>query len=324
MQPDLATSLPALSLDELQPATAAHTHASNVVVPEPLRSLIMQEMCRHGAGRRRLRRQSTTSGPTLLHRALDLGHERLCARMLRTGGEALARAPSWPTLAHVAARRSNVEALRTILRLAPRCRAEDELGWTPLHGVRWREGAVTEYRAGRVRTSNTSTASRATARSPGTSPSSPKHGAPPRSSYLGACGRRHSRPREARLPFVELRWLVAQNRARPVFCVEPETRRSPRSCSRATAPGLRSQGFRGCIPAGSFCTGRGSGNKGAGEAGSPSGSERQRYFRRRRRRQEQPTSSAASGASRACPSGPRSRRGRAASSSSGSASPPLA
>ena len=29
--------------------------------------------------------------------------------------------------------------------------------------------------------------------------------------------------REARLPFVELRWLVAQNRARPVFCVEPET-----------------------------------------------------------------------------------------------------
>ena len=40
MQPDLATSLPALSLDELQPATAASTHASNVVVPEPLRSLI--------------------------------------------------------------------------------------------------------------------------------------------------------------------------------------------------------------------------------------------------------------------------------------------
>ena len=33
MQPDqLATSLPALSLDDLQPATAASTHASNVVV----------------------------------------------------------------------------------------------------------------------------------------------------------------------------------------------------------------------------------------------------------------------------------------------------
>ena len=29
--------------------------------------------------------------------------------------------------------------------------------------------------------------------------------------------------REARLSFVKLRWLLAQNRARPVFCVEPET-----------------------------------------------------------------------------------------------------
>ena len=152
MQPDLATSLPALSLDELQPATAASTHASNVVVPEPLRSLIDAGDVRgiEALGDVDFRQPyDDFRTPTLLHRALDLGHERLCAHMLRTGGEALARAPGLhsATLAHVAARRGNVEALRTILRLAPEfLRAEDELGWTPLHDAAM-EGrlAVTEY-----------------------------------------------------------------------------------------------------------------------------------------------------------------------------------
>ena len=134
MQPDLATSLPALSLDELQPATAASTHASNVVVPEPLRSLIDAGDVRgiEALGDVDFRQPyDDFRTPTLLHRALDLGHERLCAHMLRAGGEALARAPGLhsATLAHVAARRGNVEALRTILRLVPEfLRAEDELG----------------------------------------------------------------------------------------------------------------------------------------------------------------------------------------------------
>ena len=110
MQPDLATSLPALSLDELQPATAASTHASNVVVPAPLRSLIDAGDVRgiEALGDVDFRQPyDDFRTPTLLHRALDLGHERLCAHMLRAGGENLARAPGLhsATLAHVAAHR---------------------------------------------------------------------------------------------------------------------------------------------------------------------------------------------------------------------------
>ena len=103
MQPDLATSLPALSLDELQPATAAHTHASNVVVPEPLRSLIDAGDVRgiEALGDVDFRQPyDDFRTPPLLPRALALGHERLCAHMLRAGGEALARPRGCPARAH--------------------------------------------------------------------------------------------------------------------------------------------------------------------------------------------------------------------------------
>ena len=234
MQPDLATSLPALSLDELQPATAASTHASNVVVPEPLRSLVDAGDVRgiEALGDVDFRQPyDDFRTPTLLHRALDLGHERLCAHMLRTGGEALARAPGLhsATLAHVAARRGNVEALRTILRLAPEfLHAEDELGWTPLHDAAM-EGrlAVTEYLVRKGADLEHLDRITRDGQKPGDlAAQSEAQGAGAVAGYLRrvrAGGGIRALVREARLPFVKLRWLVAQNRARPVFCVEPET-----------------------------------------------------------------------------------------------------
>jgi hypothetical protein len=230
----LETSLPALSLDELQPATAASAHTSKVIVAEPLRGLIDAGDVEgiEALGDVSFRQPyDDFRTPTLLHRALDLGHERLCAHMLHRGGEVLARTPGLhsATLAHVAARRGNVEALCTILRFAPEfLYAEDELGWTPLHDAAM-EGrlAVAEYLIWRgADVAHLDRMTRDGQRPEDLAEQSEAAGGAAVAAYLRsvrAAGGIRALVREARLPFVKLRWLINKSRARPVFCVEAES-----------------------------------------------------------------------------------------------------
>lgn len=74
--------------------------------------------------------------PSLAHRLIDLGHDASLRVALERGGAPVARIAGLhgATLAHVAARRGSVEALRSILALNPAAMdATDSLGWAPLH-----------------------------------------------------------------------------------------------------------------------------------------------------------------------------------------------